>query len=179
MLKQYADLFSAEVGFAATHRAERLTVVVSTDETGAPSLFLGLRGNSELGTDDIYDRRRVTKASLVLQPPSASFTEASLTWPEAVAYRSFKAVFDVRDGSSTNGYNHGANRVSELVDVLLSAAPKMRAELRVRPPVVNHVEQDHSGLSLWLTLPKGGHVSVDAPCISWEANPVRADLVHG
>ena len=39
------------------------------------------------------------------------------------------------------------------MEALLNAPPKMRAELRVRP----------GALTLWLALPKGGHISADAP----------------
>ena len=105
-----------------------------------------------------------------------------LTWPETLEFRSFKATFDVSDGSVGSSWGGGNNEnpapTSSLVDVLLNAPPKMRAELRVRQPVVNHVDQDDGGLSLWLMLPKGGNVSVDALCISWQTDP-PADVLLG
>ena len=174
-LKQYADLFSAS---STSHRAEVLSMVVSTNATGTPRLFLGFSGNSRRESDR-YDLGcgGVTKASVTLQPPSESFT-----WPETCEFRSFKATFDVSDGSVGSSWGGGNNEnpapTSSLVDVLLNAPPKMRAELRVRQPVVNHVDQDDGGLSLWLMLPKGGNVSVDAPCISWQTDP-PADVLLG
>ena len=65
------------------------------------------------------------------------------------AGRVFEASFNVSDGS---GSASQAPK-SPLVEALLNAPPKMRAELRVRP----------GALTLWLALPKGGHISADAP----------------
>lgn len=151
-LKQCASL----LGVGATHhRAAWLRMRLEVDEAGAPSLRLRL----SVAYHHQHEREfpgQVSTASLTFRP-SESFTAKAVTrgpgrgerLGRPGAGRVFEASFNVSDGS---GSASQAPK-SPLVEALLNAPPKMRAELRVRP----------GALTLWLALPKGGHISADAP----------------
>jgi len=151
-LKQSASL----LGVGATHhRAAWLRMRLEVDEAGAPSLRLRL----SVAYHHQHEREfpgQVSTASLTFRP-SESFTAKAITrgpgrgerLGRPGAGRVFEASFNVSDGS---GSASQAPK-SPLVEALLNAPPKMRAELRVRP----------GALTLWLALPKGGHISADAP----------------
>jgi len=151
-LKQCASL----LGVGATHhRAAWLRMRLEVDEAGAPSLRLRL----SVAYHHQHEREfpgQVSTASLTFRP-SESFTAKAITrgpgrgerLGRPGAGRVFEASFNVSDGS---GSASQAPK-SPLVEALLNAPPKMRAELRVRP----------GALTLWLALPKGGHISADAP----------------
>jgi len=151
-LKQSASL----LGVGATHhRAAWLRMRLEVDEAGAPSLRLRL----SVAYHHQHEREfpgQVSTASLAFRP-SESFTAKAVTrgpgrgerLGRPGAGRVFEASFNVSDGS---GSASQAPK-SPLVEALLNAPPKMRAELRVRP----------GALTLWLALPKGGHISADAP----------------
>ena len=171
---KHVELFSIQKGYAAQHRAVQLTVLLRCGSThglvGKALLSLAFSGNSGVECDD-HNTRRVVKSRVVWK----SLESDVITWPREVPYRALQATFNVSDGSHYNG----STRVpyeSSLVDALLNAAPQAHATLCLCPPhaalVGETPREDEDGLlSLQLTLPKGGHLTVVAPLVSWMADP--------
>ena len=171
---KHVELFSIQKGYAAQHRAVQLTVLLRCGSThglvGKALLSLAFSGNSGVECDD-HNTRRVVKSRVVWK----SLESDVITWPREVPYRALQATFNVSDGSHYNG----STRVpyeSSLVDALLNAAPQAHATLCLCPPhaalVGETPMEDEDGLlSLQLTLPKGGHLTVVAPLVSWMADP--------
>jgi len=167
---KHLELFSTHKGSAASHRAVRLTVLLRWGAVhglpGKASLSLVFSGNSGVDCDD-HDPTRVTKTRVVWK----SIESDAITWPKELDYRALQATFNVSDGHDlTEPFG------SSLVDALLHAAPQAHATLRLCPPVVgNHLMDGEDGLlSLQLSLPKGGHLAVDAPLVLWVADPPSA-----
>ena len=164
---KHLELFSMHKGSAASHRAVRLTVLLRWGAVhglpGKASLSLVFSGNSGVDCDD-RDPTRVTKTRVVWK----SIESDAITWPRELDDRALQATFNVSDGHDrTEPFG------SSLVYVLLHAAPQAHATLRLCPPVVgNHLMDGEDGLlSLQLSLPKGGHLAVDAPLVLWVADP--------